>query len=273
MEYKLLKIGTDAEVFLKRKETGNPVPVCGLVGGTKEAPKPVLGGGGYAVQEDNVMLEFNIPPASSISSFYGSIDKMLKHLTAEMGKEDLELDVKSHCFFQPHQLESSQAQTFGCEPDLCVWTKTKNSINTAHPVLQTMRTAAAHIHISYRFNGREPDILDNEALIMALDYFVGAPSLMLFHDNLRRMFYGRAGSFRSKPYGVEYRVLGNEWINNVYNIQWVWDSIQKAINWLNKHQSAGVEHLMARRELLEGAINDANPRFINKIYEEIKTYG
>jgi hypothetical protein len=68
MAIKLLMVGSDMEVFLRDNLSGVPVPVCGLIGGTKEKPKEVLGGNGFAVQEDNVMLEFTfLRPTRPIS--------------------------------------------------------------------------------------------------------------------------------------------------------------------------------------------------------------
>jgi hypothetical protein len=41
LPYELLQVGTDAELFLTNSKN-EPVPVCGLVGGTKEEPLPVM---------------------------------------------------------------------------------------------------------------------------------------------------------------------------------------------------------------------------------------
>ena len=59
--------GCDPEFFLKDK-TGKFISAIGLVGGSKEEPKAI--GNGCFVQEDNVAVEFNIPP---VNLYHGSI--------------------------------------------------------------------------------------------------------------------------------------------------------------------------------------------------------
>ena len=54
-----ISIGSDPEVFISFKN--KIVPSFDLIKGTKNAPRP-LAKKGFFVQEDNVALEFNIPP-------------------------------------------------------------------------------------------------------------------------------------------------------------------------------------------------------------------
>jgi len=268
-KFKLLKVGTDAEVFLYNKH-GAPVPVCGLVGGTKDEPKPVPElGEGFAVQEDNVMLEFNVPASDSAAAFSENIQKMLDHLRLKMAKQyGLTLALTSAMKFEPYLLTSPAARTFGCEPDYCVWTRTPNEINKASPVLETLRTAAAHLHVSFTIDGEIPNnILDIEPVVKALDFFVGAPGMHSVPTNLqRRDFYGRAGAFRPKPYGVEYRVLGNEWISSVDHIQWVFNRVEKVMDFLTYYSSGtGYNQIFAKYEkIIDKAINGGNA---SSIYE------
>ena len=45
-----------------------------------------------------------------------------------------------------------------------------------------------------------------------LDVYLGLDSLTYDKDVERRELYGKAGAFRPKEYGVEYRVLSNAWL-------------------------------------------------------------
>lgn len=230
--YTFLKAGTDAEVFLT--QNGKPFPVCGLVGGTKENPKPVPSlGDGFAVQEDNVMLEFNIPPAKDAQTFSDSIAKMLTHITAEMKQRELQIEYQSAMYFTPDQLQSEQARRFGCEPDYCVWTRSVNSIVRDSPTLESLRTAAAHLHVSYKFNNNPPEIHDQEMVVKVFDSFIGGPGMLRWSDTTRRALYGKCGAFRPKSYGIEYRVLGNEWIKTEVDRKWVFNRAQIALCFLN----------------------------------------
>lgn len=235
MKYELLKIGTDAEVFLKN-EKGGSVPVVGLLGGTKQEPKPVVElGKGFAVQEDNVMAEFNVPAASSAKEFIYDINKMMAYLKGHFAKQKLRIAIDSCRDFSPEQLESDQAKTFGCEPDLCVWTRSENEVAKDSDFTKKFRTAAAHIHVSLNIDGHSPtSVFEVENVVKAMDLFLGVPSVLLDPEGLdRRQLYGKWGAFRMKSYGVEYRTLSNFWIKSPQMIQWVFESTQKAINWLN----------------------------------------
>jgi hypothetical protein len=61
------------------------------------------------------------------------------------------------------------------------------------------------------------NLLENPIpLIKMLDLLVGIPCVMLDNGNQakRREIYGKAGSYRTKKYGVEYRVLSNFWLTS-----------------------------------------------------------
>ena len=266
MKYKLLKVGSDAELFLLKN--GLPYPVCGLVGGTKEDPLPVLGGNGYAVQEDNVTLEFNIPPASTAEEFQNSISTMLTHLQMEMAKKELACRSASEMIFPSALLEQfPQAHIFGCEPDFCVWTKSVNprpdfvrfpwgAAKTAHE----LRCAGFHIHVSYMVDGELPTLEAVEAFVKAQDVFLSVPLTYreaAAHAPRRRQFYGRAGAFRPKPYGHEYRVLGSIVLtpNPALN-QWIFEANQRAINFLNTYEETGIQQLEEYGKTIRAAIND-----------------
>lgn len=235
MQIEILKIGSDAELFLANAQ-GEPVPVCGLVGGTKEEPLPVLGGNGYAVQEDNVMLEFNIPAASNADEFKDSMCLMLSYLTIEMRKKALDIQPVSYKMFRASDLESAQARTFGCEPDFDVWGRKPNKPPSPEQLADSAgrmpRCAGFHIHVSYNDGPEGPSLETSEYLVKALDLWLGLPSLFIDTGTNRRKMYGRAGCFRLKPYGVEYRVLGSGLLYPAV-FPWIYKSVYSAAAWLN----------------------------------------
>jgi hypothetical protein len=49
--------------------------------------------------------------------------------------------------------------------------------------------------------------------------------------------YGKAGAFRPKPYGMEYRVLSNKWLTNTRLQSWVYDTTVLAMENLSKQQA------------------------------------
>lgn len=240
-KFALLAVGTDTELFLRDANNNKPVPAIGLIGGTKNKPRPILGGKGFAVQEDNVMVEFNIPPAKTAKDFSAHIERVLDYLSKEVEKMGLKLDISPACVFEPGQLEHPQAKTMGCEPDFCVWTQDVNQIDNHNPILLTTRSSGGHIHVSFTVDGKRPTINDQEKMVAAMDIHHGLPSKMFDKDTLRRQLYGKAGAFRPKKYGVEYRVLSNAWITTEARRRWAFESVERAISFCNYIEAQGIE--------------------------------
>jgi hypothetical protein len=224
-----MKLGCDPEVFL-RDASHALVSAIDRVGGSKEAPRPLLElGEGYAVQEDNVAAEFNIPPADSSEQFRDSVMKTMKHLEELVNKQGLSLAHDSAAFFPAWELADPRAQVFGCEPDFNAWTCETNPRPTA--TRADLRTCGGHVHIGHKFNSDE-EILE---FIKYMDLFLGVPSIIMDLGFLRRELYGKAGAFRPKTYGAEYRTLSNFWVFDPRLVEWVWNATSQAMDaWQNK---------------------------------------
>lgn len=216
-----LTVGADPELFLTLN--GIPVSVEGLLGGTKQRPVPVFMG---AVQEDNVLAEFNIDPAHSEDEFISSILTVRRQLE-DMLKPYQLVAVPSMEFPKDILKASKQAMTFGCSPDLNAYT---GEINRPPNPKTTLRTAGGHVHIGH------PLLIDDfelqVAYIKKLDEVLGDKASKYDKDTRRKELYGTRGSFRSKPYGVEYRVLSNFWLQKVSYMKWVYRGVHKAWNQL-----------------------------------------
>lgn len=239
-------LGADIEVFLKDRTTDEIVTAEGIIKGTKDVPYIFDKENRYfATSLDNVMAEFCIPPATRPSEFYDAIQKALRyingtipgHLTTYASAAE-EIDEK--------YLQTENAQLFGCEPDYNAWTDLKNN----PPGTSTrLRTCGGHIHIGYDMS----DHMINLMLIKAMDIFVGLPSLILEPDNLRKTMYGKAGAFRDKNYGVEYRTISNFYLNDKSLTDWVFNNTLAAIEFVNNGgaNDLGVEE----KESIVNAIN------------------
>lgn len=223
MEVKNIFIGADPELFLKKDN--EIVSAEGIIGGTKYEPKPIdkLGN---AIQEDNVMIEFNIPPCNTKKYFLQNINFVKNYLSTFVKLKGYELSILSSANLDKKYLKSKQAKTFGCEPDYNVYLK---DVNIPPSSKGTLRTCGGHIHIGYD----NPNQETTEMIVYAMDICLGLDSIILDNDKLRRTMYGKAGSFRFKNYGVEYRTLSNFWIKNNKTISWAYDSTIKAIKLVN----------------------------------------
>lgn len=217
--------GADPELFLKSSTTGKPIVSIGLIGGSKSFPRDL--GNGFALQEDNVTVEFNIPPCENVKKFQASIDYVLSYLKQELTPKGLELDIVPTVEFTAEDLLHPQAQELGCEPDFNAWNGRKNPRPFAP---ETLRSSGGHIHIGYD----NPTVETSRELIKAHDLFCGVASVMYDPDVRRRQIYGKAGAHRIKGYGVEYRTLSNFWIKTPELTNWVYEQSQKAIAFVNE---------------------------------------
>jgi hypothetical protein len=243
----MFKLGADPELFLKDASEAY-ISAIGLIGGSKDQPRPLEIGPGYAVQEDNVALEYNIPPAANRVEFDGNIDKVMKFLSQEVNKLGLHFATDSAVSFPKEQLLHPAAMTFGCDPDFNAW---KNGKRNPRPKTDdhTLRTCGGHVHIGYEFKGTD-DI--NEFIKYVDLYTVG--SVIMDKGERRKQLYGSAGCVRYKSYGCEYRSLSNFWIFKPELRQWVWDSVAMAMDaWQSKKFDVNTE-----RATILNAINKNN---------------
>lgn len=216
-----LLLGADPEVFVRKKGAKRFfLSAHGMNEGTKEAPVKVKDG---AVQVDGMALEFNIDPAETPKEFADKIFSVLGQLEEAL-PEGLEIVATPVAHFSKKHLEAQpeEAKELGCNPDYNAWTGKQNPRPNGKNI--TFRTGAGHIHFGWTngANVEDPNhIKDCEILVRALDNIL-APACALFDPGVkRRVLYGKAGAYRPKPYGCEYRVLSNAWLMNKELAEWV----------------------------------------------------
>lgn len=255
---KNVTLGCDAEMFVKSRKDGSVFPVCGLVGGTKKKPKP-MGTGGFFIQEDNILLEFNVPVAKDKVSWVVQMLEGVKRASNQL-PPSLFADVKASGHLDAAFLTIKQATVFGCDPDFNAWLREVNPRPACDD--PTLRTAAAHVHIGWD----NPTEDDAESLIQFADLCAVIPSLYEDEDVERRKLYGKAGAFRFKKYGVEHRVLSNYWIQNKGTIASVWDRYMRAIAMVNDKVVLSVEDC----NNIQHAINNRDLSVADKLVQKWK---
>ena len=98
-----------------------------------------------------------------------------------------------------------------------------------------------------------------------MDLFLGVPSVTLDSDTRRRELYGKAGAYRAKDYGVEYRTLSNFWIWKDSLKDWVYDQTQKAVDFVASGQQIAKHHgLIIRKAINKGDMRSVE--FIGRQY-------
>ena len=248
-KYTGVTIGADPEVFLLDKN-GKPVSAEGLIGGSKEQPKPIPEmPRGFSVQEDNVAAEFNIPPAGDYEEFDQNIFRSLRYLNKVAKKYGHKLAYVDAFHFDPKYLATPHAQRLGCEPDLNAWTR---SYNPAPIPPATLRTAAGHVHIGWH----NPNVDSQFNLGKACDLFLGVPSILVTKKSERRSLYGKAGAIRIKEYGVEYRTLSNWWLESKTTRTTVGKKTFEMINRLNREGDYLLDSIEENEDAIVKCINN-----------------
>lgn len=221
-------LGADPELFMRNPNSGSFVSAHGLVPGTKHAPHKVPFG---AVQIDGTALEFNIDPAATIEEFVYNIQTVKKTIAGFVPGYNVVAEpvaVYDQEYFD-WQVPGT-AKELGCDPDFCGWNLEVNP--RPEPGNRPIRTAAGHIHVGWT-EGK--DVYDKDhfeqcaRIARQMDYYLGIHSLLWDTDGTRRELYGKAGAFRPKSYGVEYRVLSNRWLTSEGLIRWVYNQAQLAM--------------------------------------------
>lgn len=216
-------IGSDPELFVGNSEGVNFA--IGKVGGTKNEPRMVNFG---ALQEDNVLLEFNTDPAASVEEFLHNIRAVMAQGEDTLKAFELEVvrGLSSHVYDYGFLMGAGeQAFIFGCEPDHNGWTGRVNVFPT--DVDPMLRTAGGHLHIGF---GHLEEVTRSKSrkVIQMCDYVLGLPSLLLDKDDRRRQLYGKAAAMRFKRYGAEYRTLSNFWLFSDELTKWAYEGARFA---------------------------------------------
>ena len=244
-------IGADPEFFLKNHD-GGFISAVGKIGGSKTHPQ-LIGDKGHAILEDNVAVEFNIPPSNTKSEFINHLNFVLSHLdirAKELGLVFAENIASAS--FPVSELLTPEACIFGCEPDYNAW---NNGEKNPSPMVEdmTLRSAGGHVHVG--------TTLDKLEVIKAMDLFLGVPAMFIDKDTRRRDLYGKAGAHRPKPYGVEYRTLSNFWIWHDEKKSWVFDQTQKALEFVESGKT--IDEKLGN--MIQAAINTGDMNAANAV--------
>jgi hypothetical protein len=225
-----LLVGADPELFVTRE--GKPFSAFGLVPGTKYDPHPVNRG---TIQVDGMALEIGIVPASSLDEFTFSLETVMQELRKAVPDGFVFSKKATAHFSKQHMKEQpEEARALGCDPDFNAYTMKINPPPKADPMV---RAAGGHLHAGFttNMNPHEPDHFNYCCeFVKQLDYTNGLVGTILDEDDERKKQYGKAGSFRPKPYGLEWRVNSNFWLFDKKYQQLMFENMHLAFNRMNE---------------------------------------
>lgn len=233
-----LLIGADPEIFFRKG--GQLISAHTLLPGSKQAPYPVPFG---AVQVDGTAGEFNIDPASTEDQFVLHISEVMRQLE-DMLDTDVELLISASVDYPEDYMASlpGEAKKLGCDPDFDAY---KMDANPKPDEATCMRTAAGHIHVGWGtgFNPHDSAHFETCCLMAKqMDFWCGLPSVILDSDTKRKLLYGKAGAFRPKPYGMEYRVCSNFWLKEEGLMRLIYSNTREAFETMKDGIVLAEEH-------------------------------
>lgn len=243
-------VGADPELFVKKD--GLHVSGFGLIQGDKANPYKVDKG---AVQVDGMALEFNIDPAKDEMEFITNLDTVMSILSQMVPEHELVADPVAYFTREYMATQPAEALELGCDPDYNGWTR---EVNQKPNVDLPFRTGAGHVHIGVvegadPSDGRYFEVCADA--VKQLDFFLGLPSMFYDNDEQRREMYGKAGAFRAKSYGFEYRTLSNAWLRSKDTMSLVYRNTQDGM----KRFFSG-EKLYEKYGDIQEIINTSNKR-------------
>jgi hypothetical protein len=256
-----ITIGADPELFIINSKTNKVVSSIGLIPGKKHAawrlkdwPR------GFGLETDNILAEFNIPPAKTRQEFIDGINFMKNFIREFVKKKNPEYDIKTiaSLHVDESELGSDEAKEFGCSVDYNAYTEAPNPKPKGETT--NLRSAGFHVHFGYPNRSAEATV----TLIKYFDAYLGVPSVLLDRDMERRILYGKAGCFRLTPYGGEYRVLSSFFLSNDSTIGFVYDGAIRALT----AYYAGIQ--LPPADDVVKCINEGNAKLAVKLIDNYK---
>lgn len=156
---------------------------------------------------------------------------------------------------------------FGCNPTMNVH---ENNFKRPTGLRERFRAAGGHIHIGVQAKYRK----DIKTLVSLMDIFAGNTCVLIDRNKenaRRRKIYGRAGEYREKPYGLEYRVLSNFWLRS-YTL---WSMVSVLCrNAVDVHANGLSKELLSRFDMdkVRKAINENDFELAKENFEILKKF-
>ena len=266
----IFTLGCDPEFFV-RDSFGNLVTAHGLIPGDKKKPHKVTLG---AIQVDGMALEINIDPvpASDFEAFNKGIITVVNGLKKAMPADHTIVVDPSVTFDAAYYAGvPEEAKELGCDPDFCAYTEDFFEPNPRPDGPPGLRSAAGHIHIGWGQdipveNPEHVEICRN--VVRNLDCFVGLGMICIDGDAERRKIYGKAGAYRPKPYGVEYRTPSNVWLRSKGARRFIHTLVNTCLRDMQKGAGAAFQRLAESGYDVPAIINNGDAETAEKLLRE-----
>lgn len=219
-------IGSDPE-FMIINSKGQVKSAINILKSPKQKPIQIEQNKFYY---DNVLAECTIQPSLSKEEFIDNIKKSLKNLSHLI--KPYELKLLAACKFPKEELIHPDSYVVGCDPEICAYSM---KVIETQKFENDIRTAGGHIHLEFNFAKTQNGPLFSTRI---LDLFLGIISNWMDKDpstSIRKKMCGKAGRFRIKEYGLEYRTLSNFWFASPQLVSVIYDIIDSIVSLLENN--------------------------------------
>ena len=266
----MLTYGTDPEFFAFRDKK--------LVTADKLFPgkyEPYKFDDGQAVFFDGVQGEFNVNPASTAAQLHANIIAAVNSIKENFDVDEIKFVSTVEVDLEAIKDADPECNRFGCDTDYNAYTMSENE-NEIDASEHPYRYAGGHFHI-----GNLPeDIMGDPDKIIALikmcDVFMGIPSVIRDHSEetkIRRSYqYGKAGSFRVQPHGIEYRPLSNYWVTSKECTEELVRGAEQAVKMVTEDKASTIIGMFGEDEI-QHIINKIDVDRANAFIQELRDEG
>ncbi len=222
--------GCDCEFILTLN--GQYKSATSILKGNREKRERV---NGHEIFHDNVLAEVAIKYGSTSYEVQEHFKQALTALSKMV--HPCKLNLAASADYPKKELQDPDAMQAGCDEEYDAYSRTTLPSQEQVVKKTPFRTAGGHIHLGG--TGALQDSIKIKLIVYALDLFVGIPSLFLDNNVLsqeRRRMYGKAGSYREKPYGLEYRVLSPFWLRSPDTVELFYNLSMVALDFVESNK-------------------------------------
>jgi len=251
---KIKQLGIEIELAVYQKEEPT---TCWFLPYTKENPFEV---DGHLLHKDASMFELAIAPADEPSKVDANMFDAFNHAVAMLPDGAEMKPVPAVRYSDEALARDPYASVLGCGAS--------QNIYGAPPIANAYGDNYRYggIHVNLELDGE----FDPVQTIFKLDCVLGLNSVAVWEEGYReemqrrRQYYGRAGEYRVKPFGIEYRTLPN---CGIISGMMLWRNIEKALNmdaerWMNLAPRVEEAINTSDRAMAEGLMGEMNVQYI-----------
>lgn len=269
-----LYVGLDAEFFYRSRDRAETLPAHEFFP-SKHDPKVILrdregaaagsAGAGVAFHFDGIQAEFNAVESQNVRSIMRRVQHAISHMLQVAKEREVDISFRGAVPVDPKTFAGypSEAVEFGCDVDFISWLSGDINACEVNPLTHKWRYCGTHLHLGVPDDG-DPDLM--ETLLMpegrlevvnVLDFLVGNTATLLDvcpGSTKRRQVYGKAGTFRPTPYGVEYRVLSSFMLASPEILPLLWAFARESVRLVRDGQHMDLFEAVSPRKIIT-AIN------------------